>query len=103
MNTRPIAILLLNDTSNEVVFETFLEHGAEQCPAGRGHLFSHSALINNLSKGSYRIALWLPDEDLTLRGIPAFDIRLANAGDNFTYIETEEGRFNISGSINIVE
>lgn len=103
VNTRPIAILLLNETSNEVVFETFLEHGAEQCPAGRGHLFSHSASINNLSKGSYLVALWFPDEDLTLRGTPAFDIRLANAGDNFTYFETEDGRFNIFGSINIVE
>lgn len=103
VNKRPIAILLLNDTSHEVVFETFLEHGAEQCAAGRGHLFSHSALLKNLSPGSYRIALWLPDEDLTLRDTPAFDIRLANAGDNFTCLETKHSRFNIFGSINIVE
>lgn len=103
VNKRPIAILLLNATSNDVVFKTFLEQGAEQCAAGRGCVFSHSAPVNNLSAGSYRIALWLPDEDFTMRGTPAFDIRLANAGDNFTYIETKDCRLNVIGSINIID
>lgn len=78
-NPRDVEIVLRRPESGA---ETALRSSADprRWLAGQTHTITVTATLSDLAPGEYELFLNLPDPQPTLRGVPAYSIRLANAG-----------------------
>jgi len=104
INKRPVYLVFIDE--NEKTFEYKIEADPREwlpvlADANATYEFKHSIPTNDLEPGIYKVGLWLPDEDASLRYNHEYAIRLAN-GD-MEYWTGSTGRYlvNVVGSIRI--
>ncbi len=78
LNPRPVFAVLDGPGGQ---FPIALSADPRTWESGQNALVSQSVTVpSNVPAGTYRLALWLPDEAIALRGDPRYSIRLANTG-----------------------
>ncbi len=78
-NERPVFVVL-DDGTNRYEVE-LVSVDARRWAAGQDAQWSvHLEVPSDIPQGDYALALWLPDEAVALRALPAFSVRFANDG-----------------------